>query len=70
MRGIMAARRVQPTIWTASDLGLDAASLAPAFELVELAKPQSNVETEMIVGEDDEDAGRKLALRLREARVL
>ena len=53
-----------------AELGLDLASLTPAFELVSLAKPESSVETEMITGEDDEDAGRKLALRLREARVI
>lgn len=70
MRGIMAARRVQPAVWTAAELRLDVGSLTPAFELVSLSKPQSSVETEMITGEDDEDAGRKLALRLREARVI
>lgn len=70
MRGIMAARRVQPTVWSAADLGIDAASLAPAFELVSLRKPERAVETELVTGEDDEDAGRKLALRLREERVV
>ena len=70
MRGIMAARRVQPSVWTAAELGLDLPALTPAFELVGLAKPESSVETEMITGDDDEDAGRKLALRLREARVI
>jgi len=70
MRGIMAARRVQPSVWTASEIGLDLNSLAPAFELVHLGKPENSVATEMITGEDDEDAGRKLALRLREARVI
>ena len=70
MRGIMAARRVQPSVWTAAEVGLDLASLVPTFELVSLAKPESSVETEIITGDDDEDAGRKLALRLREARVI
>jgi electron transfer flavoprotein beta subunit len=70
MRGIMAARRVQPTVWSAADLGLDTAALRPAFELVSLVKPERAVETEMIRGEDDEDAGRKLAQRLREARLV
>ena len=70
MRGIMAARRVQPTIWTASDLGIEPASTARALELVNLAKPERKVQTEVITGEDDQDAGRKLALRLREARVI
>ena len=70
MRGIMAARRVQPTIWTAADLDVDVSPMAGAFELVSLAKPERSVATEMITGEDDEDAGRKLALRLREARLV
>ncbi|MEX2599819.1 MAG: electron transfer flavoprotein subunit beta/FixA family protein [Dehalococcoidia bacterium] len=70
MRGIMAARRVQPTVWSAADLGLDLASFTPALELVSLAKPERKVETEMITGEDDADAGRQLALKLREARIL
>ena len=69
MRGIMAARRVQPTVWTAADLDLDGAG-SPAFELVSLKKPERAVQTEMITGDDDADAGRKLALRLREERVL
>ena len=70
MRGIMAARRVQPTVWSAADLGLDPAAFAPAFELVALVKPERAVETELISGEDDADAGRKLALRLREERII
>ncbi len=70
MRGIMAARRVQPTVWSAADLGIDSASFAPAFELVSLAKPERAVQTELVAGDDDEDAGRKLALRLREERVI
>lgn len=68
MRGIMAARRVQPTVWTAADLGID--DVTPAFELVRLEKPTSEVKTELITGEDDADAGRKLALRLREERIV
>ncbi|MEX2431501.1 MAG: electron transfer flavoprotein subunit beta/FixA family protein [Dehalococcoidia bacterium] len=70
MRGIMAARRVQPTIWTAADLGIDLSALEPAFELATLAKPERKVETELVAGEDDAEAGRKLALRLREARII
>jgi electron transfer flavoprotein beta subunit len=70
MRGIMAARRVQPTVWSAADLGIDKASMAPTLELVSLVKPDRKVQTEMVTGEDDADAGRKLALRLREARII
>ena len=70
MRGIMAARRVQPTVWSAADIGLNPAMLQAAFELVSLAKPESSVQIEMIEGEDDEEAGRKLAQRLRDERII
>ena len=70
MRGIMAARRVQPTIWTAADLELDVARTQPAFELISLARPESTAQIEMVEGDDDEDAGRKLALRLRDERII
>ena len=68
MRGIMAARRVQPTVWSAADLGMEPAP--PAFELISLAKPERAAQTEMIAGDSEEEAGRKLALRLREERIL
>ena len=68
MRGIMAAKRIEPTLWTLADLGVS--PRAPAFELVALAKPAPRGATEFISGEDDEDAGRKLALALREAKIL
>jgi len=68
MRGIMASKRVQPTVWTAADLGVSRP--APALELAAAALPKRTVETELIKGDDDADAGRKLAMRLREARLL
>ena len=61
---------MQPTEWTAADLGIDPGQVARAFELVSLAKPSRSVETEMVTGDDDADSGRKLALRLRDARLL
>jgi electron transfer flavoprotein beta subunit len=68
MRGIMASKRVQPAIWSAADLGLQKRALV--LELTRVELPQRSRQTEMITGEDDADAGRKLALRLREAKVL
>jgi electron transfer flavoprotein beta subunit len=70
LRGIMAASRKTPTVWTAADLGLSAESLAPKLELQELFIPVSDAQCEFIEGEDEADAGRKLALRLREARLI
>ena len=70
LRGIMAASRKTPTVWSASDLGLDQEQLAPRLELMDLYVPVSDRQCEFIEGADDADAGRQLALRLREARLI
>jgi electron transfer flavoprotein beta subunit len=70
LRGIMAAGRKSPTVWTASDLGLDEPALAPKLLLDELYVPVSDRHCEFVGGEDDADAGRNLALKLREARLI
>ncbi|MBI2165629.1 MAG: electron transfer flavoprotein subunit beta/FixA family protein [Chloroflexi bacterium] len=70
LRGIMAATRKQPVVWKAGDLGLDPALLQPAVELQELFIPVQEKNVEIIEGEDDADKGRKLALKLREAKLI
>ena len=66
LRGIMTAGRKTPTVWTAADLGVAPASLAPKVRVVDLAVPVVDRECEIVSGETDADAGRALALRLRE----
>jgi electron transfer flavoprotein beta subunit len=70
LRGIMTASRKTPTIWTASDLGLSPNDMILKIKLTELFIPVSEKNVEIIEGEDDADAGRKLALRLREAKLI
>lgn len=70
LRGIMQASRKQPTNWSAADVGLDVAALEPKLTLTELYIPVSESQVEVIEGEDDADAGRNLALRLREERLI
>jgi len=70
MRNIMAANRKRPTIWKASDLDLDADLLTPQLEVLEIAFPIRNQECEIIEAEDAADAGRQLALKLREAGLI
>ena len=70
LRGIMTASRKAPTVWTAADMNLDAARLAPKLRLVDLFIPTVDQECEFIEGDDEADAGRKLALRLREAKLI
>ena len=66
----MTAGRKRPTVWSASDIGLRASDLAPKLLLEDLFVPVSDRQCELIGGEDDADAGRNLALRLREARLI
>ena len=70
LRGIMQASRKQPTNWSTADVGLNAGSLEPKVTLTELYIPVSDNQVEVIEGEDDADAGRKLALRLREEKLI
>lgn len=70
LRGIMAASRKQPERLTLDDLGLDAEVLSPALSLRRLFIPESESQVELIDGEDEADAGRKLALRLRELNLI
>ena len=66
LRGIMAAGRKTPTVWTAADLDVDPADLAPRVRVIDLAVPVVDRECEIVSAETDADAGRALALRLRE----
>jgi electron transfer flavoprotein beta subunit len=70
LRNIMAAARKQPTTWSLEDLGLNANDLEPKITMLDLFIPESQSQCEFIEGDDEEDAGRKLALRLREAKLI
>ncbi|MFW6174494.1 MAG: electron transfer flavoprotein subunit beta/FixA family protein [Chloroflexota bacterium] len=70
LRGIMAASRKQPDYLSLEDLGLGADDLQPALSLQRLFIPESGQECEFIEGEDGADAGRRLALRLRELSLI
>ena len=70
LRGIMTASRKAPTVWSASDAGLDPGMLSPRIEVTEMFMPVQEQTCEIIEGEDGADAGRKLALRLREERLI
>ncbi len=70
LRGIMSASRKSPTIWNIQDLNLNMTKLEPSFELLDLFIPVTERSCELIHGENDEDAGRNLALRLRQENLL
>ena len=70
LRGIMAATRKRPIIWSAADLGIDARQLRQRITLHSLFVPVRSKECEIIKGETAADAGRRLALKLREAKLI
>ena len=70
LRGIMAATRKRPTVWSAQVLGMDLSQHGPSLRLVDLFVPVSEKSCEFIEGDGDEEAGRNLALKLREAKLV
>ena len=70
LRGIMAATRKKPTIWSFEDLGADSSQLTSKVNLVDLFVPVVEKQCEFIEGDNEEEAGRNLALKLREAKLI
>lgn len=70
LRGIMQASRKKPEIFSLADLGISSDDLVPKLELKKLYIPESNKQVELIEGEDEADSGKKLALRLREEKLI
>ena len=71
--GIIKAARKQVPVWSAADMGIDASDVGAAVarrRLVTLFIPDRDRTCEMIGGETPEDAGSKLADRLREVGAL
>lgn len=70
LRGIMAATRKRPTIWTAADLDVDPRQLESRLTLHTLFIPTRRQQCEFVAGDDAAAAGRNLALKLREDKLI
>lgn len=70
IRNIMAAARKSPTTWTLDDIGLSTEEITPKLEILDLYVPEKESQCEIIEGDDEEDAGRKLAIKLRDAKLI
>lgn len=70
LRGIMAAGRAQIPVWSAADLGLDPAQLQPKRQLRRLYVETRESQVELIEADTPAEAGEKLALKLREAKLI
>ena len=73
MRGIMAAKRKEPTVWKPVDIGIDPAQAGVSgrrTKLLKLFQPVRDGSCEIIEGESPEEAGVNLATKLREEKIL
>jgi electron transfer flavoprotein beta subunit len=68
LKGIMAAGRAQIPVWSAADLGLD--SRPGKVQLRRLYVETREAKVELIDADSLDEAGRKLADKLREARLV
>jgi len=66
----MAATRKLPTIWTAANLEMEPEQLEPRITLHDLFVPERSRVCEIIEGDDEAEAARNLALKLREAKLI
>jgi electron transfer flavoprotein beta subunit len=68
LKGIMAAGRAQIPVWTAADLGLDGTQAK--VQLRRLYVETREAKVELIEADSLEEAGKRLADKLREARLV
>ncbi|MEE8471247.1 MAG: electron transfer flavoprotein subunit beta/FixA family protein [Dehalococcoidia bacterium] len=73
LKGIMAAGKKTVTVWSAQELGADASKIGAAgarTKMLKLFIPVREAKCEFIEGENEAEAAVKLALRLREAKLI
>ncbi len=73
IKGIMAAKRKEPTVWTPADIGLEPSQVGAAgrrTKMLRLFQPVREGTCEIVAGEDEAEAGANLAVKLAEAKVL
>ncbi len=73
IKGIMAAKRKEPTVWKPADIGVEPSQIGAAGRRAKMQKifqPVREGECEIVEGETPEEAAANLAQRLREAKLL
>ena len=73
IKGIMAAKKIEPIVWKPADIGVEASQVGAAgrhAKLLKLFQPVHEGKCELVEGEGPEEAGINLALKLREAKLL
>lgn len=72
VKGIMAAKKIEPIVWKPADIGGDPAQIGAAgreTRLLKLFQPVREGKCEFIAGQTPEEAGANLAVKLREAKL-
>jgi len=73
IKGIMAAKKKDPIIWTPADLGVEPDQIGEAgrrAKILKLFQPVHEGKVEIIEGESPEESAANLALKLRGAKIL
>ncbi len=73
IKGIMAAKKIEPVIWKPADIGIDASKIGfygRRTKVRKLFQPVHEGKCELINGETPEEMAVNLALKLREAKIL
>jgi len=73
LKGIMAASKKQPTVWKPADIGLEPSQVGTAgrrAKLLKLFQPVKEGKCEILEADTPAEAGTKLAVKLREAKVI
>ena len=69
IKGIMGAKKIKPTVYTAADIGLDVSAQRKST-IVQLFQPVHEANCEFVEGESAEEIAEMLAEKLRAAKIL
>jgi electron transfer flavoprotein beta subunit len=73
IKGIMAAKKIEPAVWKPADIGVEPSRIGAAgrrARVLKLFQPVQEGKCELAEGDTPEAAAAHLALKLREARIL
>ncbi len=73
IKGIMAAKKIEPIVWKPADIGVDSSQIGTTgrrAKLVKLFQPVREVKCQIIEGDSPEEAAVNLATKLREAKII
>jgi electron transfer flavoprotein beta subunit len=70
IKGIMAAKKIEPIIWKSSDIGFDTTAASQRTKISKLFQPVHEAKCDFAAGETPEEMAINLATKLREAKIL